>query len=73
MRNNLLRTVAVSAVLAASTAVFGTAQAAETLRLLTWSGYAPDEVVAQFTAETGIDVEVTFSNNEEMISKLRAR
>ena len=26
----------------------------------------------QFTKETGIDVEVTLSNNEEMISKLRA-
>lgn len=46
--------------------------AAETLRILTWSGYAPDDVVAAFTAETGIDVEVTPSNNEEMISKLRA-
>lgn len=45
---------------------------AETLRLLTWGGYAPDAVVEAFTAETGIDVEVTLSNNEEMISKLRA-
>ncbi|ABC28329.1 Spermidine/putrescine-binding periplasmic protein [Hahella chejuensis KCTC 2396] len=45
---------------------------AETLRLLTWGGYAPDEVVAQFEKETGIDVEVTKSNNEDMISKLRA-
>lgn len=47
------------------------AQAAE-LRLLTWSGYAPDEVVAQFKKETGNDVKVTTSNNEDMISKLRA-
>lgn len=45
---------------------------AETLRLLTWGGYAPDKVVQMFKAETGIDVEVTNSNNEEMISKLRA-
>lgn len=45
---------------------------AETLRLLTWGGYAPDAVVAAFEAETGIDVEVTLSNNEDMISKLRA-
>lgn len=49
-----------------------TGASAETLRLLTWGGYAPDEVVAKFTAETGIDVEVTKSNNEEMIAKLRA-
>jgi spermidine/putrescine transport system substrate-binding protein len=45
---------------------------AETLRLLTWSDYAPDDVVAMFEEETGIDVEVTLSNNEEMIAKLRA-
>jgi len=45
---------------------------AETLRLLTWGGYAPDKVVEMFKAETGISVEVTASNNEEMISKLRA-
>jgi spermidine/putrescine transport system substrate-binding protein len=44
----------------------------KTLRLLTWGGYAPKEVVEQFTKETGIAVEVTDSNNEEMISKLRA-
>lgn len=50
---------------------FGGAQA-ETLRLITWGGYAPDEVIAQFEKETGIEVEVTLSNNEEMISKLRA-
>lgn len=45
---------------------------AETLRLLTWGGYAPESVISMFTAETGIDVEVTKSNNEDMISKLRA-
>ena len=32
----------------------------------------PADVVAQFKKKTGIDVEVTLSNNEEMISKLRA-
>ncbi|HEY7386691.1 MAG TPA: extracellular solute-binding protein [Beijerinckiaceae bacterium] len=50
----------------------GAASAAEKLRLLTWADYAPPEVVQQFTKETGIEVEVTISNNEEMISKLRA-
>lgn len=45
---------------------------AETLRLLTWGGYAPDDVVELFEKETGIEVEVTASNNEDMISKLRA-
>jgi maltose-binding protein MalE len=32
----------------------------------------PADVLADFKKETGIDVEVTLSNNEEMISKLRA-
>jgi spermidine/putrescine transport system substrate-binding protein len=50
----------------------GPAAAAEKLRLLTWADYAPAEVIQQFTKETGIEVEVTLSNNEEMISKLRA-
>lgn len=50
-----------------------TAASAETLRLLTWGSYAPDEVIERFEAENpDIDVEVTFSNNEEMIAKLRA-
>jgi len=45
---------------------------AETLRLLTWGGYAPKVVVQEFEKATGIKVKVTKSNNEDMISKLRA-
>ena len=45
---------------------------AETLRLLTWGGYAPEKVIEMFEKETGHTVEVTKSNNEEMIAKLRA-
>tara|TARA_B110000908_G_C9885498_1_gene284499 strand:- start:3 stop:260 length:258 start_codon:yes stop_codon:yes gene_type:complete len=45
---------------------------ADTLRLLTWGGYAPEAVVEMFEAETGHTVEITLSNNEEMIAKLRA-
>ena len=46
---------------------------AETLRLLTWGSYAPDEIIEMFEAEyPDIEVEVTYSNNEEMIAKLRA-
>ncbi len=45
---------------------------ADTLRLLTWGGYAPDDVIAMFEEQTGHTVEVTMSNNEEMIAKLRA-
>lgn len=51
----------------------GTAAAQDkTLRLLTWADYAPADVVAQFEKESGYKVELTLSNNEEMISKLRA-
>ena len=42
------------------------------LRIITWADYVPADLVAAFTKETGIEVEVTLSNNEEMISKLRA-
>ncbi|GHA41690.1 putrescine-binding periplasmic protein [Amylibacter ulvae] len=46
---------------------------AETLRLLTWGSYAPEELVQKFQEKyPDITVEVTFSNNEEMIAKLRA-
>jgi len=54
--------------------VFGSSIAsAETLRLLTWGSYAPDNVVKMFEEKyPDITVEVTFSNNEEMVAKLRA-
>ncbi len=62
--------------MAASIAALGLAGSAlaqeKTLRLLTWDGYVPADVVAQFEKESGYKVEVTMSNNEEMISKLRA-
>ncbi|MFC3613632.1 extracellular solute-binding protein [Lutimaribacter marinistellae] len=61
-------------ILLASTVLAGLASVAQadTLRLLTWGGYAPDDVVAMFEEQTGHTVEVTKSNNEEMIAKLRA-
>ena len=60
--------------LIAGTAVLALAgpASAETLRLLTWGGYAPDAVIEMFEEQTGHTVEVTPSNNEEMIAKLRA-
>ena len=59
--------------LAAALALTVSSAEAETLRLLTWGNYAPDEVIRRFEEKyPDIDVEVTFSNNEEMIAKLRA-
>ncbi|MGH1416148.1 MAG: extracellular solute-binding protein [Pelagimonas sp.] len=57
---------------AAAIALAAGAASADTLRLLTWGGYAPEDVVAMFEEQTGHTVEVTKSNNEEMIAKLRA-
>jgi spermidine/putrescine transport system substrate-binding protein len=45
---------------------------AETLELLTWEGYAPKVLMDKFEKETGITVKPTYSNNEEIIAKLRA-
>jgi spermidine/putrescine transport system substrate-binding protein len=57
-----------------ATFLIGTASAqAETLRLLTWGSYAPEKVIELFEKKyPDIKVQVTFSNNEEMIAKLRA-
>src|ERR1700676_4154541 len=41
------------------------------LRIISWADYVPADLIAAFKKETGIDVELTLSNNEEMISKLR--
>ncbi|MEM6616819.1 MAG: extracellular solute-binding protein [Pseudomonadota bacterium] len=65
------RTLIIGAIAAAAMA--STSVSAETLRLLTWGSYAPDELIQKFEEENpDITVEVTFSNNEEMIAKLRA-
>ncbi len=46
---------------------------AEDLRIYGWAGEMPDEVLADFEAETGIDVTFdTFDSNESMIAKLDA-
>ena len=45
---------------------------AKVLRIITWADYVPGELISEFKKETGIQVQVTLSNNEEMISKLRA-
>ncbi|HEB66197.1 MAG TPA: extracellular solute-binding protein [Chloroflexi bacterium] len=43
------------------------------LRMLTWEGYAPEELVNKFTDATGIKVEVTYiGDNNELIAKMAA-
>jgi spermidine/putrescine transport system substrate-binding protein len=48
------------------------AEDAKVLRIISWADYVPADVIAEFRKQTGIQVQVTLSNNEEMISKLRA-
>lgn len=67
----MLIKIAVAGLLAAT--MMSTSAQAETLRLLTWGSYAPDELIKKFEAKhPGVKVEVTYSNNEEMVAKLRA-
>ena len=65
------RTLIATAVLATTFASASFAQE-KVFKLLTWADYAPAGIVALFEKETGYKVELTLSNNEEMISKLRA-
>ncbi len=53
-------------------ALTSSVMAQETLKIITWKGYAPKALVKEFEKETGIKVKVTYSNNEEMVAKLRA-
>ena len=69
---NLLRALLATGLIALGLVSSAYAQDDKKLRLITWADYVPADVVAQFKKETGIDVEITLSNNEEMISKLRA-
>jgi len=56
----------------ALTLATGVLSAQDTLRIITWKGYTPKALVDKFEKETGIKLKITYSNNEEMIAKLRA-
>src|SRR5450759_3436950 len=66
MKHFLFATLAVALLLGAGGA------REDKLRIIRWADYVPADAIAAFKKETGTDVEVTLSNNEEMISKLRA-
>jgi putative spermidine/putrescine transport system substrate-binding protein len=50
-----------------STALLAGPAAAESLRVLAWEGYADPDWVKEFTAETGIDVNVVFIGTDDEI------
>ncbi len=51
----------------------GEKEKAKELSILTWEGYVPEKMKADFENETGINVHVTyFAENGECISKMRA-
>lgn len=68
----ILIVVVVAAAIAAYFIYDSTLTAPGELRLLTWKGYAPADLVEKFEKETGIKVLLTYTNNEEMVAKLRA-
>ena len=41
------------------------------LRVLTWTDYIPADVAEDFRKETGYEIEVTLTNNEDIIARLR--
>ena len=67
-----MKKLALLAMTLSTIALFALPCMAETLELLTWQGYAPNVLMEKFEKETGITVKPTYSNNEEMIAKLRA-
>ena len=67
-----MKKLIVLAVMAVVLSFSGSVMAKNTLRILTWKGYAPEALVNKFEKQTGIKVELIYSNNEEMIAKLRA-
>jgi spermidine/putrescine transport system substrate-binding protein len=68
MRRFLLSWAVLALLVAAGQAV----AESQKLRIITWADYVPADLIEAFTRSTGIAVEVTLSNNEEIISKLRA-
>lgn len=61
------------ALLIAVSALFVGCDDSETLYVLNWGDYIDEELLSEFTEETGIQVKyVTMANNEEMLVKLQA-
>jgi spermidine/putrescine transport system substrate-binding protein len=72
MKTKTTKTI-LSAAAAAALTFTATAQAAEKLNIYCWSEYIPQDVIDDFSKETGIKVSVeNYASNEEMLAKLGA-
>ena len=72
MKTKTTKTI-LSAAAAAALTFTVTAQAAEKLNIYCWSEYIPQDVIDDFSKETGIKVSVeNYASNEEMLAKLGA-
>jgi spermidine/putrescine transport system permease protein len=72
MKTKTTKTI-LSAAAAAVLTFTATAQAAEKLNIYCWSEYIPQDVIDDFSKETGIKVSVeNYASNEEMLAKLGA-
>ena len=62
-----------AAVLALSLGACGKKADEKVLNVFTWATYFPDDILAEFTEQTGIKVNYsTFESNEEMLMKLES-
>lgn len=72
MKTKTTKTI-VSAAAAVALAFTGATHAAEKLSIYCWSEYIPQDVIDDFSKETGIKVSVeNYASNEEMLAKLGA-
>ncbi len=71
--NTITTNTIVSAAAAVALAFTGATHAAEKLSIYCWSEYIPQDVIDDFSKETGIKVSVeNYASNEEMLAKLGA-
>ena len=71
--SNCRRTIGETETVAPADDTTAAAPASGTLQIYTWADYTDDELAAQFTEATGIDVKIdVYDSNETMLAKMQA-
>ena len=71
--SNCRRTIGETETVAPADDTNAAAPASGTLQIYTWADYTDDELAAQFTEATGIDVKIdVYDSNETMLAKMQA-